>query len=169
MRALLHAAARSRLRPACPSLHAPRAQEQALSIAALTRRLPIALARDGRVHISDRAVAKLMGRVFIQQVGRAELNLTASLLLSSAARSRLRLTGAACSPSRVQAALNLMGSVLDTPDFFWEPGVPDSLQTVYDKVRRGVVAAAVAAALQRGRVGGVGGPSACLALPPFTL
>lgn len=54
------------------------------------------------MRISDRAVAKLMGRVFIQQ-----------------------------------AALNLLGSVLDTPDFFWESGVSDNLQTVYDKVGAG--------------------------------
>lgn len=53
-----------------------------------------------QVCISDRAVAKLMGRVFIEQ-----------------------------------ANLNLLGSVLGTPDFFWSPGVADSMQNAYDKVR----------------------------------
>jgi uncharacterized Rmd1/YagE family protein len=76
-------------------------EERALSIAEVTRRLPIALASEGRVRISDKAVAKLMGRVFMER-----------------------------------AALNLLGSVLDTPDFFWESGVADSLQRVYDKVGR---------------------------------
>jgi hypothetical protein len=52
-----------------------------------------------QVRISDKAVAKLMGQVFIEQ-----------------------------------AALNLLGSVLDTPDFFWESGMKDSMQSVYDKV-----------------------------------
>jgi uncharacterized Rmd1/YagE family protein len=74
-------------------------QERALSIAEVTRRLPQALAAEGRVHIGDKAVAKLMGQVFIEQ-----------------------------------AALNLLGSVLDTPDFFWSPGVGDHMQSVYDKV-----------------------------------
>lgn len=32
-----------------------------------------------------------------------------------------------------QAALNLLGSVLDTPDFFWTPGVGDHMQSVYDR------------------------------------
>lgn len=74
-------------------------EERALSIAAVTRKLPIALAQEGRVRISDKAVAQLMGRVFIEQ-----------------------------------AALNLLGSVLDTPDFFWTPGVGDHMQSVYDRV-----------------------------------
>lgn len=74
-------------------------EERALSIAAVTRNLPIALAQEGRVRISDKAVAQLMGRVFIEQ-----------------------------------AALNLLGSVLDTPDFFWTPGVGDHMQSVYDRV-----------------------------------
>lgn len=50
------------------------------------------------MRISDKAVAQLMGRVFIEQ-----------------------------------AALNLLGSVLDTPDFFWTPGVGDHMQSVYDR------------------------------------
>ena len=33
-----------------------------------------------------------------------------------------------------QASLNLLGSVLDTPDYFWEAGVGDHMQSVYDKV-----------------------------------
>ncbi|EFN59183.1 hypothetical protein CHLNCDRAFT_138081 [Chlorella variabilis] len=76
-------------------------EERALSIAEVTRKLPIALAREGKVRISDKvgAVAKLMGRVFIEQ-----------------------------------ASLNLLGSVLDTPDYFWEAGVGDHMQSVYDKV-----------------------------------
>lgn len=74
-------------------------EERALTIAAITRKLPIALAQEGRVRISDKAVAQLMGQVFIEQ-----------------------------------AALNLLGSVLDTPDFFWTAGVGDHMQSVYDKV-----------------------------------
>ncbi|KAL4859376.1 Sporulation protein RMD1 [Chlorella vulgaris] len=74
-------------------------EERALSIAEITRKLPKALASEGKVRISDKAVAKLMGQVFIEQ-----------------------------------AALNLLGSVLDTPDFFWESGMKDSMQSVYDKV-----------------------------------
>jgi uncharacterized Rmd1/YagE family protein len=50
------------------------------------------------VRIPGKAVARLMGQVFMQQ-----------------------------------AALNLLGSVLDTPDFFWESGVPDGMQQIYDK------------------------------------
>ncbi|PSC76072.1 Sporulation RMD1 [Micractinium conductrix] len=72
-------------------------EERALAIAEQTRSLPEALAKAGRVHISDKAVAQLMGQVFIEQ-----------------------------------AALNLLGSVLDTPDFFWS--APDAMQSVYDKV-----------------------------------
>jgi hypothetical protein len=87
--------------PTTPPCRRLRRQERALSIAEVTRRLPIALASEGRVRISDKAVAKLMGRVFMER-----------------------------------AALNLLGSVLDTPDFFWESGVADSLQRVYDKVGR---------------------------------
>lgn len=49
---------------------------------------------------SDTDIAKLMGRVFLEQ-----------------------------------SQLNLLGSVLDTPDFFWEAGVPDSMQNIYDRVR----------------------------------
>ncbi|PRW58417.1 Sporulation RMD1 [Chlorella sorokiniana] len=74
-------------------------EERALTIAAATRKLPMQLAQEGKVAVKSRAVAKLMGRVFIEQ-----------------------------------AALNLLGSVLDTPDFFWEPGVGDNMQSVYDKV-----------------------------------
>jgi hypothetical protein len=47
---------------------------------------------------SDTEVAKLQGRVFIEQ-----------------------------------RQLNLLGSVLDTPQFFWE--VPDAMQNIYDRVR----------------------------------
>lgn len=74
-------------------------EERALTIAAATRNLPMQLAQEGKVAVKGRAVAKLMGRVFIEQ-----------------------------------AALNLLGSVLDTPDFFWEPGVGDNMQSVYDKL-----------------------------------
>ena len=60
--------------------------------------------------ISDRDVAKLMGRVFIEQAG-----------------------------------LNLLGSVLDTPDFFWEAGVGDQIQAIYERVGGRVGAARVCA------------------------
>ena len=48
---------------------------------------------------SDTDVAKLMGRVYIEQ-----------------------------------SQLNLLGSVLDTPDFFWEQNIPDAMQAIYDRV-----------------------------------
>mgnify|MGYP002380692668 FL=1 len=33
-----------------------------------------------------------------------------------------------------QSQLNLLGSVLDTPDFFWEQNIPDAMQAIYDRV-----------------------------------
>ena len=33
-----------------------------------------------------------------------------------------------------KSTVNLLSSVLDTPEYFWD--VPDSLQMLYDKVRR---------------------------------
>ncbi|GAB4817742.1 hypothetical protein N2152v2_004788 [Parachlorella kessleri] len=74
-------------------------EERVLRMAALTKPLPLALAREGKVKVSDTDVAKLMGRVYIEQ-----------------------------------SQLNLLGSVLDTPDFFWEQNIPDAMQAIYDRV-----------------------------------
>jgi uncharacterized Rmd1/YagE family protein len=52
-------------------------EERALTIAAATRKLPMQLAQEGKVAVKSRAVAKLMGRVFIEQ---AALNLLGSVL-----------------------------------------------------------------------------------------
>jgi len=68
-------------------------------MANVTRDLPNALARKGQVEISAEDIAKLMGRVFIEQMN-----------------------------------LNLLGSVLDTPQFFNERGIPDTMGQVYDRV-----------------------------------
>lgn len=62
-----------------------------------TRDLPEVLALTGKVDLSRKAVAQLMGRVFLQK-----------------------------------SAVNLLSSVLDTPDFFWESDIPDSLQHLYE-------------------------------------
>ena len=62
-----------------------------------TKDLPEVLASTGTVVLSRKAVAQLMGQVFLQK-----------------------------------SAVNLLSSVLDTPDFFWESDVPDSLQHLYE-------------------------------------
>lgn len=72
-------------------------ESRVLRMAAMMRPLPQALAKEGKVKISDSDIAKLMGRVFIEN-----------------------------------SQLNLLGSVLDTPNFFWE--VPDAMQNIYDRV-----------------------------------
>ena len=72
-------------------------EERVSRIVGMTRSLPRALAAEGKVQVSDTDIAKLLGRVFIEQT-----------------------------------QLNLLGSVLDTPEFFWQ--APDSMQSVYDKV-----------------------------------
>lgn len=68
-------------------------------MANITRDLPNALAKKGQVEISAEDIAKLMGRVFLEQMN-----------------------------------LNLLGSVLDTPQFFNERGIPDTMGQVYDRV-----------------------------------
>lgn len=62
-----------------------------------TKDLPEVLALTGKVVLTRKAVAQLMGQVFLQK-----------------------------------SAVNLLSSVLDTPDFFWESDVPDSLQHLYE-------------------------------------
>ena len=62
-----------------------------------TKDLPEVLASTGKVVLTRKAVAQLMGQVFLQK-----------------------------------SAVNLLSSVLDTPDFFWESDVPDSLQHLYE-------------------------------------
>eukprot|EP00887_Chlorella_sp_A99_P005589 scaffold1.g5589.t1 len=72
-------------------------EERVMRIAGLTRGLPSALAHEGKVKIHREDIAKLIGRVFIEQ-----------------------------------SQLNLLGTVLDTPDFFWDQS--DAMQSIYDKV-----------------------------------